>query len=171
MEITTDIIVKGRAWTKILNDMAKIFTKKTYYDIFVLCASIGIMYDSQIEQLEGFDTEESKTVPKVVLSNNRDFIELLYQTAILTSTKVQMSEDERLKLAFDEEAKTDVKKKFDFLVKFANFGANKLVEILGISPLETMDNLRSYLMATVDGLNLDLDPLNEEEYFDGTDLI
>lgn len=163
MEITTDIVLKGKVWNSLISGLSKIFAGKTNYDIFVLCASIGIMYDKKIDVLDADSSDEPKYVPKVVLGNHRDVIELLFQTAILTTNTILIDEEERLQLAFDD-TRTEFKR-FDFLLGFANYGASKLAEMLGKTDIATMENLRSYINAVAEDFDLDLSPLTDEEAF------
>ena len=63
MVISSDILLKGTAWKKGINELSKIFQKRTNYSIFVISASIGIMYDKQIES-PAEDGEEPLYVPR-----------------------------------------------------------------------------------------------------------
>ena len=80
-------------------------------------------------------------------------------SAILSTTTESFTEDQRLELAFGE--KTDFKK-IDFLTQFANFGVTKLVEHIGSSPLESMENIKNFLCSTVEGNNFDIDALPDD---------
>lgn len=86
-------------------------------------------------------------------------MEMTRSKNILSTTTEQYSEEERLDLAFGE--KTEFKK-IDFLTQFANFGVVKLVELIGDSTVETMDNIKNFLVQTVEGRNLDIDVLPDE---------
>ena len=71
-----------------------------------------------------------------------------------------MSEDERLELAFGTDTEY---RKIDLLVEFANFGVTKILEQVGSTQLETMENLKNFLIATVEGRNFDIDALSDED--------
>ena len=77
----------------------------------------------------------------------------------MSTATENLTEDERLSLAFGEKEEFD---KRDFLLEFANFGATKLVEQIGTTELETMDNLKSFAVATVEGENLEIDGLSDD---------
>ena len=70
------------------------------------------------------------------------------------------SEDERLELAFGD---TNPIKDFDqlnFLTRFSNYGAKVLAEKMGDDVLESMENIKDLLSATVAGLNFEIDPID-----------
>ena len=48
------------------------------------------------------------------------------------------------------------------MTQFANFGVVKLVELIGDSTIETMDNIKNFLVQTVEGRNLDIDALPDD---------
>ena len=156
MEIKTDIALKGRAWKTAIEDLSGIFANRTHYSIFMLCLAIGIMYDQRIEEVEA-EEDEIKSVPRNVINNNDNGkLDICFQAAILSTLTVEMSEDERLELAFGE--KTDFNK-MGFLLSFANFGAEKLVELIGNTELDSMENIKNFMVKTVEGRNFDIDAL------------
>ena len=65
----------------------------------------------------------------------------------------------RIGYAFGEKSSF---KKIDFLTQFANFGVTKLVELIGDTPVESMENIKNFLAATVEGRNLDIDALPDD---------
>lgn len=159
MEITTDVTLRGTAWNKAIDELSSIFKTRTHYSLFMLALSIGIMYDKRIEKPEE-NNEEVKSVPRNVLQNNDNGkLDFMFQAAILSTTTSDFSEQERLDLAFGDA--TDFKK-IDFLAQFANFGATKLAELVGDTPLESMENIKNFLAATVEGRNLDIDALPDD---------
>jgi len=159
MELTTDIFLKGTAWNKAIDNLKNIFTPRTNYDIYMLCLAIGIMYDQRIEKPEEAG-EDSKNVPRNVLNNNDNGkLDFMFQACILSTRTEEFTEEERLELAFGE--KKDFKK-LSFLTQFANYGVTKLVEKIGTSDLESMDQIKDFLFASVDGRNLEINPLSEE---------
>lgn len=160
MVINSDIQLKGSAWNKAIDHLGSIFKSKPNYMIYILSLAIGIMYDSRIESME-IDDEDIHSVPRNVIRNqDNGRLEMMYQTAILTTTTEELSEEDRLSRAFDE--KFDDKDKLNMLLQFANFGVTKLVEQIGDTPLETMDNIKNFLNGSVEGRNPDIDVLPED---------
>ena len=156
MEITTDIALRSTAWDQAIDALSPLFKPRSQYSIYMLSLSIGIMYDRRIVSEEDY----RHTVPRNVLQNNDNGkLDFMFQAAILSTTTESFTEDERLELAFGE--KTDFKK-IDFLTQFANFGVTKLVEHIGASPIESMENIKNFLAATVEGNNFDIDALLDD---------
>lgn len=159
MEITKDVLLKGTEWAKGLDLLAPIFQTRTHYSIYILAMALGIMYDQRIEKPVE-NGEDVKTVPRNVLQNNDNGkLDFMFQAAILSTRTEDLSEDERLNLAFGE--KSDFNR-LAFLTQFANFGITKLNEQIGESTIETMENLKNYLYSTVEGRNLDIDSLPDD---------
>ena len=131
--------------------------------LYILAMTIGVMYDQRIEK-PSEDNEEPKSVPRNVLRNNDNGkLDFIFQAAILSTTTEHLTEEERLELAFGE--KTEFKK-VDFLTQFANFGITKLVELIGDTPIESMENIKNFLVSTVEGRNLDIDALPDDILLD-----
>ena len=125
--------------------------------------TIGIMYDQRIEK-PFEDNEEPKSVPRNVLRNNDNGkLDFIFQAAILSTTTEHLTEEERLELAFGEQTEF---KKVDFLTQFTNFGITKLVELIGDTPIESMENIKNFLVSTVEGRNLDIDALPDDILLD-----
>lgn len=160
MEITTDISLKGTAWNTAIEKLSDIFKTRPNYMIYMLSLSIGIMYDKREEKLPIADGEEIRSVPRNVIRNNDNGkLDFMFQAAILSTTTEQFSEEERLDLAFGE--KTDFKK-IEFLTQFANFGVTKLIEYIGDTPIESMENIKNFFALTVEGRNLEIDALPDD---------
>lgn len=159
MELTTDVYLRGTAWNKAIEDLSPIFKTRTHYMLYILAMTIGIMYDQRIEKpIEA--NEDPKSVPRNVLRNNDNGkLDFMFQAAILSTTTEQFTEEERLDLAFGDKGEF---KKIDFLTQFANFGVTKLVELIGDTPIESMENIKNFLFATVEGRNLDIDALPDD---------
>ena len=168
MVIASNIRLKGAVWNDTIAALDEFFTRPVY-DTFMLALSIGIMYDKRIEKFDEDDIV--KELPKTVLvSYGNVKLDLCFQTAILCTETEDLSEEERLKLAFSEskdlpEEWQDVKK-ISFLIEFANFGVTKLKEKLGINSVETMDNLKSFLVATASGRNIEINGIPDEMLFE-----
>lgn len=156
MEITTDIHLKGTAWNKAITGLSDIFTTRTHYSLYMLSLAIGIMYDKRIETPEE-NGEDVKSVPRNVINNNDNGkLDFYFQAAILSTLTETLTEEDRLELAFGE--KTDFNK-VAFLTQFANFGATKLADLIGSTALETMDNIKNFMVSTVEGRNFEIDAL------------
>lgn len=163
MEITTDVLLKGSAWLEATDKLSSIFRSRTNYMIYLLSMTIGIMYDKRIERLEGSD-DTTKTVPRNVLQNNDNGkLDFIFQAAILSTATEELSEDDRMSIAFGD--KTDFNK-LAFLTQFANYGVTKLVELIGGSAIESMDNIKNFLVSTVEGRNFDIDALSDDILLD-----
>lgn len=169
MELTTDVLLKGTAWDHAIKDLGEIFSTRTNYDIYLLCMSIGIMYDRRISKPEE-DGEDVHTVPRTVIRNqndNFDKIDFMFQAAVLTTLTEDLTEEQRLELAFGDE--TANFNKLAFLTEFANFGVTKLVEYIGDSKIESMENIKNFLVSTIEGRNFDIDALSDEEIMEDID--
>ena len=163
MEITTDVYLRGTAWNRAIDELSSIFKTRTHYMLYILSLTIGIMYDQRIEKPVE-ENEEVKSVPRNVIRNNDNGkLDFMFQAAILSTTTESFSEEERLDLAFGE--KTEFKR-IDFLTQFANFGVTKLVELIGDTPLESMENIKNFWFSTVEGRNLDIDALPDDILLD-----
>jgi hypothetical protein len=164
MEITTDISLRGTAWNTAIEKMGDIFKTRTNYMIYMLALSIGIMYDKREDKLFLEDGEEVRSVPRNVIRNNdQGKLDFMFQAAILSTTTENFSEEDRLDLAFGD--KTDEKsgfKKIDFLTQFANFGVTKLVEHIRETPVESMEEIKNFLVSSVEGRNLEIDSLPDD---------
>lgn len=159
MELTTDVLLRGTAWNNAIENLSPIFKTRPHYMLYMLSMTIGIMYDKRIEKPEE-NNEEPKSVPRNVLRNNDNGkLDFIFQAAILSTMTEQFTEEERLELAFGE--KTDFNK-IGFLTQFANFGVTKLVELIGDTPVESMENVKNFLVSSVEGRNLDIDALPDD---------
>lgn len=161
MEIRSDIPLRGVAWDSAITSYTGIFEPTTQYMVFMLSLAIGIMYDKRIDIPEGSNEYSSRSVPRNVVNNyDRGKLDFYFQAAILTTTTEDLSEERRLELAFGNDPEY---RKIDLLVEFANFGVTKLLEQVGGTAIETMENLKNFLTATVEGRNFDIDALSEED--------
>lgn len=152
MEMTTDAQLRGPVWAETLDKLrGNIFD--TYWDIYALSISIGMMYDRQIESNdmvpEGYESEP-RSVPRTVLQSaqNRALLEFMFQTAMVTTKHLPLDEDTRLKLAFDKDAKPDFSP-IGFLTKFANYGITKIKDVIEETEgVETLEALMTFLNDT-----------------------
>ena len=178
MVIKSQINCRGAAWYKVANgygynEKPKFFN--TFWAAFKLCLAIGILYDKQVDDVTEYEEEEKIAVPVNMFNRNEEEMKFFFQAAILSSNCVNLSEKDRLYLAFSEDVLADelddddyetltkgISKEaleFDrvlFLKKFANYGATKLADLLSTIDSETMDNLATFL---IDSYNGDTDEL------------
>lgn len=160
MEIKSDILLKGTVWNTVITGLSDIFKTRTHYSLYMLSLAIGIMYDRRIKTPEE-NGEEPKNVPRNIINNNDNGkLDFYFQAAILSTLTEPFTEEQRLDLAFGE--KTDFNK-IAFLTEYANFGATKLAELIGDTTIETMENIKNFMVATVEGRNFDIDELILED--------
>lgn len=159
MELTKDVILRGTAWATAADNLSCIFKTRSHYMLFMLSIAIGIMYDKRIEKLEE-NGEDPKTIGRnVFVNNDNGKLDFMFQSAVLSTTTQEFTEEERLDLAFGEKTEFN---KIGFLIEFANFGVTKLVELIAETPLESMENIKNFLVSSVEGRNLDVDGLPDE---------
>lgn len=162
MVIQSDIILKGNEWRTAIQACSMLFTQRVRYDVFLMATTIGVLYDRRIDALA--DDELSDTTPSVprnVFNNNSEVFDELFQTAILTTTTVDLPDEMRLDLAFGEGDGTFDKRAF--LISFANFGITKFVTLLSNDEIETAENIKNFVTRTLEGSNFDLDPIVLDE--------
>jgi len=162
LEIRSDIELKGEEWFTINDKMVKVVFD-TIYDAFKLAVSIGIMYDEQLD----FTGDTTASITRNLLHRKSEELSYFFKTAVLTSNQIDLSEKDRLYLAFmdemsDEEIDEDemkiIKKEvskdaFDFnevsfLIGFANYGAKRIVECYSSHDGEMMENLKNFLSSS-----------------------
>lgn len=181
MEIKSDITLRGSVWSSVDQGYRKKFFE-TQWEIFKVSLAIGILYDKQLEIGEGENEDEGLNIPRTMFNRFNAEMQFFFQTAILTSQCITLSEKERLYLAFsddipEEELEGDdaelLKRgvsekalsfnKIDFLKRFANYGATKLNECLSANDSETMESLMDFLNASYKGETEELMALKEVE--------
>lgn len=162
MELTTDFLLKGPTWREVVTKLTPIFKSKPKYMTFMLCLSLGILYDERIPSFDDETDQEPLNVPRNVIQNNDNGkIDLMLQAAVLTTKTLNLTEDERLELAFGDK-KTDDLNRHDFLLSFANFGVTILANCVGDSTFESMEQIKSFLIDTIEGRNPRIDGLSDE---------
>lgn len=147
MEFKTDIFLKHSCWEKaeFIKNQLGIFPR--VIDIFIVAASIGIADDTVIDN-EDVDDKAMKTIGRNTLQINDDInklITFLYQNAILNSKLVDLSIDERKKIAFNHD---NVDAKYNpttFLVGYANYGMVKISECVTDHDIQTIQNIISLI--------------------------
>ena len=172
MELTADASLKGPIWSETLDKLTgKIFD--TFWDTYALCISIGMMYDPQIDSddMVPDDYEANpRLVPRNVLSHaqNKALLEFMLQSALVTTKHLDLSEDKRLELAFNNETKLDFNP-ITFLTKFANYGVTKIHEVIvDTDDVELLEQMMVFLNSTyesgADILDEDLELEELEEF-------
>lgn len=155
MEITANLRLFGKDWNDILeylvnNKEEPMF--ETYFDVFYLCASIGIYYD---EVLEIPNDEYVREIPRMILINRVQKLDYLYQIAVLSTNHLTLEENDRTNLAFDI-SKSKEFGEMKFLTKFANYGMTKLLQHVDFkSSLSTIDRINSFCKGLVEGYDID----------------
>ena len=152
MELTTDAILKGPIWHDTLEKLVgTVF--ETQWDVYALCITIGMMFDSQIETdaMVPADYEmDPHSVGRNVLgkAQNRSLLEFMFQSALVTTKHLDLDEDARLQLAFDDKAKPEFNP-IAFLTKFANYGITKVAEVISdTEDVEMLEALMTFLNST-----------------------
>ena len=159
MEVKSDIMLRGTAWDIAFKNLSNIFKTRTNYSIYTICLVIGLIYDKRIETPEE-NGEEERSVPRNVIQNNDNGkLDYFFQTAVLSTMTENFTEEQRLELAFGENMDFN---KIAFLTSFANFGVTKLIENIGSTNIESMENIKNFLIATIEGRNLDIYEISEE---------
>lgn len=141
MIVTGDFILKGTVWLQLRDNLIiknEIF--KNNVDIFIIACSIGIAADETKE----IDEETAYTIARDTYQMEQDRYEIfnsMFRNAILTSKKIQISTEERMKIAFDSDFEAKDLSVTSFLIKFANYGAMKMIEVCSDHDLQTADKL------------------------------
>ena len=168
MILTTDAILKGPIWAEVLERLVgPVF--KTYWDVYALSISIGMMHDRQIEAEkmvpDGYDAEP-RSVPRTVLGHphNKALLEFMLQAAMVTTKHLELTEDERLGIAFDAEQKPSFNP-IVFLTKYANYGVTQIKDAIeDADGVELLVALMSLLNGTYEaGFTVMGEELTEEE--------
>ena len=189
MELKSDIVLHSNTWQKVdIGYRKKLF--RTQWEIFKICLSIGILYDKQLgisDTNDDIDDQENENksgleIPRNMFNRYSAEMVFFFQTAILTSKCISLSEKDRLYLAFSEEVSEDelddddetilkngvseealTFNKIEFLKRFANYGAEKLLYCLSNNESETMENLMDFLNKSYKGETEELKAMSEVE--------
>ena len=159
MVINSDIILRGSVWREAAERYASIFRERTNYDVFLLSTSIGVVYDKRKETVDDGSGQEI-SIPRTVFNGRTDPFEKLLQTAILSSGTVNLSDEDRMKIAFSE--KEGDFNRVQLLVEYANYGVEKLNSLVGVDDVETMENLKNLIVGTVEGSNFEITSLSDD---------
>lgn len=163
MELRSDIEFTNESWGEI-NEKLKGTFFETLWDAFMLCVSIGILYDSGVADKNEKDEKVMASIPRTMYNRHSEDMSYFFKTAILTTNRVSFSEKDRLFLAFSEDVNVEELEgndeeilknevtdeainfnKIAFLKEFANFGAMKIVKCITPNNSETMENIMTFL--------------------------
>jgi hypothetical protein len=155
MRITGDLIIRGNYWDDLRDYLIakhELFARNV--DFFVIALAIGVAADRQIEP---DDTKIAFTITRDTYQTNDDLndqINYLLKIAILTSTHMENQEagvEMLAKIAFDEDYKDDNFSPTSFLIRFANYGAKKMLDICSDHDVDTADKLITMISDYIDG--------------------
>lgn len=111
--------------------------------------------------------EDPHSVPRNVLQNNDNGkLDLMFQAAVLTTKTIDITEEKRLEFAFGDKEQDynqyGFSSKINLITEFSNYGVTELIKNVGNTDIETIDKLKNFLEASVEGRNLDIDALPDE---------
>ena len=152
MILNTDIILTHPLWERADNELCSknglaIFNRLV--DVYILACSIGIKEDkilsSSEEHVQGQKTIGRNTYMSLTNTDLRDLLDFMLQNAIINSKTLNLSVDDRLKLAFDPDFSLNNFSPASFLTGFANYGIDQIFKhIDSQSSLVALDELYKY---------------------------
>jgi hypothetical protein len=155
MRITGDFVIRGEYWKELQHFLITkhgLFARNV--DFFVIALAIGVAAD---RRMEPDDTEIAFTIARDTYQTNDDIndqINYLLKIAILTSAHLENQEGDvemLAKIAFDEDYKDDNFSPTSFLIRFANYGAKKMLDICSDHDVDTADKLLTMIGDYKDG--------------------
>ena len=152
MILNTDIILNHPLWERADNELCSkdgiaLFIR--LIDVYILACSIGIKEDKTITEIDA-PAQNPKTIGRntyMSLTNTdlRELLDFMLQNAIINSKSLDMSVDDRLKLAFDPDFSMPKFSPASFLTGFANYGITEIFNhIDSQSSLVAVDELYKY---------------------------
>ena len=152
MILNTDIILTHPLWERADNELCSknglaIFNRLV--DVYILACSIGIKEDKTLssseEQAQGQKTIGRNTYMSLTNTDLRELLDFMLQNAIINSKTLNLSVDDRLKLAFDPDFSLNKFSPASFLTGFANYGIDQIFKhIDSQSSLVALDELYKY---------------------------
>ncbi len=152
MILNTDIILNHPLWERADNELCSkdgIALFNRLIDVYILACSIGIKEDKTITEIDA-PAQNPKTIGRntyMSLTNTdlRELLDFMLQNAIINSKSLDMSVDDRLKLAFDPDFSMPKFSPASFLTGFANYGITEIFNhIDSQSSLVAVDELYKY---------------------------
>ncbi|MCL2249232.1 MAG: hypothetical protein FWC13_08170 [Oscillospiraceae bacterium] len=169
MRIGSNIILRGDEWVEAIDKLKPIID--TFYGVYVISVAIGIFADKQLESLETMHYPDEKfEINSAMLHQNSQVLDLLFKSAIITSENVDIQEDSRMELAFNDDTRVGELENFNqmgFLTKFANYGVTQLAQKITDDPLENIDILNKYMTECANGLVLEDFDIDDFEIDEG----
>ena len=150
MNLSGDIILRNNLWNDAEEKLCNNLIFERMVDLFVVCCSIGIK-DDKILDNDITDDDKPKSIGRnTYLVKNEDLTNILtflFQNAVLNSKHLDFDNETRLRLAFDPDF-PDSKSKIqfsptNFLVKFASYGLNKILEAQNVNDLTFISNIKN----------------------------
>ena len=158
MQLSSDLELYHPLWARADNELCSanelgIFNRLV--DVYVLACAIGIKEDKVINNE---DIENPLATPKTICRNThrenldiRDLLDFMLQNALISTTTLNLDEDERLKLAFNPD---HINKKINaasFLTGFANYGITQIfAKITSNASLVVESELYNYFESMAD---------------------
>ncbi len=165
MVISSDFILKGEEWEKAINELYR--SKNNFFskqiDLFILCLAIGIMYDERKADQEFNSNREVGQIPRSVLVSPKtnNLLDVFFQIAILSTTTLDLSDQQRMILAFKEDDNLETEdtnfSKTRFLIEYANYGVTKINPLIRNNALYSMQSLLDYLINEIRNYNIEDD--------------
>lgn len=150
MILNSDFLLTHPLWERADNELCSkeglsIFNRLV--DVFIIACSIGIREDKIILD-ENTSTVKSIGRNTYMSPQNTDLMDTLQfmlQNALINSKTIDLSADERLRLAFDPEYTVKNLSPVNFLIGFANYGIEQIFKhIDSQSSLVALDELYKY---------------------------
>lgn len=159
MVISSDIVLKGSVWRRAVDIYKPFFKERTQYDVFLVSTAIGVMYDRRKSTVDDKTDTDPVNIPRTVFNSRSTPFEHLLKSAILTTETETLDDEKRLRIAFSGEDDFNV---IQFLIEFANFGVEKLIELQGVNDLEIMENVKNFLVNTVEDSNYEINEISPD---------
>ena len=148
MELRVDIELKHPVWKEISqlvsSPESKIGCFNRLVDLYIVACTIGIYYDSTIEN----NGELENTIGRNTYQSNYDVSEILdflFQNAILTTSTIKYDVDTKLRIAFDPDYTLKDFSPIQFLTRFANYGATKILDLVSNTDTGTISSILNFL--------------------------
>ena len=135
MTLTSDIVLSHPLWERVDNELCNkesigLFSRMV--DVYVVAAAIGIREDKAVNDIEiPLDPPKSigrNTYQSQLNTDLFDVLEFMLQNAVINTKTLSISNDERLKLAFDPDYYIDKLRPAEFLTGFANYGIQEIFD-------------------------------------------
>jgi hypothetical protein len=152
MQLSSDLEMRHPLWARADEELCSnnelgIFNRLV--DVYVIACAIGIKEDAVIKDSE---IDSPLSSPKTIGRNThrenqdvRDLLDFMLQNALIQTKTLNISEDERLELAFNPDYDNKKIRAAEFLTGFANYGITKIFENMSSrSSLVAMEELYKY---------------------------